>query len=267
MSPNGRENGSTPRTRCLLHAGMEAIGPFRTNSLGMEFAWIPRGTFRMGSPILEHCHVADEIPHHVTLTKGFFPPADIRLTAQVQWRQLAKNVSAIKGNQLPVTNISWNDCSQFCQLLSGNDGITYRLPSEAEWEYACRGGSSGGLCYGLDPMMLRDYAWYTRNSGDRLQPVGLKHPNPFGLYDIHGNVWEWCSDWYGEYPQADVTDPRGPIFWGRPGECAAESWNSEWSGFSFRVPLSLWPGPFQHGTLGVPTRLFRFGLKRRLRNR
>jgi formylglycine-generating enzyme required for sulfatase activity len=112
-----------------------------------------------------------------------------------------------------VENVSWDDAVEFCRKLSQASGKTVRLPTEAQWEYACRAGSKTRFSYGDDPdySKLGDYAWYTANSESKTHPVGQKRPNEWGLYDMHGNVWQWCSDWYADsYANANNTDPQGP---------------------------------------------------------
>ena len=103
------------------------------------------------------------------------------------------------GDNRPVTHVSWNDCQEFCRKTG------LQLPTEAQWEYACRAGSTGAYAGNLD-----DMAWYENNSGSRTHSVGTKKPNAWGLYDMHGNVYEWCQDWFGKYPSGSVTDPTGP---------------------------------------------------------
>ena len=115
----------------------------------------------------------------------------------------------------PVECVSWEDAVEFCEKLSDlleekKAGRVYRLPTEAEWEYACRAGSETAYSFGESTESLGDYAWFFDNSEDQTHPVGEKKPNAWGLYDMQGNVWEWCSDWYDEYPKGAVSDPTGP---------------------------------------------------------
>ncbi|MBU6238499.1 MAG: formylglycine-generating enzyme family protein [Planctomycetes bacterium] len=115
----------------------------------------------------------------------------------------------------PVEQVSWEDAVEFCKKLSDlpeekKAGRVYRLPTESEWEYACRAGTTTGYCSGDDESRLAEYAWFYRNSNNQTHPVGEKKSNPLGLYDMHGNVWEWYSDWYGNYPSVAVADPVGP---------------------------------------------------------
>ncbi|MBQ9344322.1 MAG: formylglycine-generating enzyme family protein [Kiritimatiellae bacterium] len=162
----------------------------------MEMAWCPAGTFMMGSNDGD----SDERPvHEVTLTKGFWM-AKSEVT-QAQWKSvMGNNPSVFEGDDLPVENVSWDDCQEFCEKTG------LQLPTEAQWEYACRAGSTGEYA---GTGNLDDMGWYDGNSGNRTHPVGQKQPNAWGLYDMHGNVWEWCADWYGDYPDGSVTDPKG----------------------------------------------------------
>jgi formylglycine-generating enzyme required for sulfatase activity len=113
-----------------------------------------------------------------------------------------------------VEQVSWADCQNFAAKVKekARKGMICRLPTEAEWEYACRAGSKTDYCFGDDPTKLSEYAWYDANSEQKTHPVGRKKPNAWGLYDVHGNVWEWCQDWYGEdyYENSPADDPKGP---------------------------------------------------------
>jgi formylglycine-generating enzyme required for sulfatase activity len=109
-----------------------------------------------------------------------------------------------------VVNVSWQDAADYCEWLSQETGRHYRLPTEAEWECACRAGSESMYCFGDDEEQLGLYGWYVRNAGRMTQPVGAKQANAWGFCDMHGNVWEWCADWSGEYSSFMVVDPVGP---------------------------------------------------------
>ena len=176
--------------------------------------------------------------HQVTLTQGF--ELGVYEVTQEQYEQvMGTNPSQFKGPQNPVEQVSWDEAVEFCRKLSAlpaekQAGYVYRLPTEAEWEYACRAGTTTEYSSGDSDSELGDYAWYGNNSGDqqidalniwntdednyidrlsenncRTHPVGGKKPNGWGLYDMHGNVYEWCQDWYGSYPSGSVTDPTG----------------------------------------------------------
>jgi formylglycine-generating enzyme required for sulfatase activity len=159
--------------------------------------------------------------HEVTLTKDFY--LGMTQVTQAQYQQVMdENLSNFQGDEVsgrdssefPVEQISWDDALEFCKKLSDLPeekaaGRVYRLPTEAEWEYACRAGSTTAFSFG-DDEELGDYAWYDGNSGGRTHPVALKKPNAWGLYDMHGNVGEWCSDWWGDSPEGAVSDPVGP---------------------------------------------------------
>lgn len=192
-----------------------------TNTLGMEFVLIPAGTFMIGSPSNEPGRYAIETQHRVNLTNGFY--MQTTEVTQGQWRAvMGNNPSANKacGDDCPVEQVSWNDVQAFIQKLNHKEGTNkYRIPTEAEWEYACRAGSTtaftnGGiratkLKCGFDPN-LDAMGWYCYNSGNKTHPVARKNANAWGLCDMYGNVAEWCQDWFGTYPNDEVTDPNGP---------------------------------------------------------
>jgi formylglycine-generating enzyme required for sulfatase activity len=181
----------------------------------MELVLIPAGEFIMGSPESEEIRgpFNEEGPQHrVRISKPFYL-GKYEVT-QAQWKAvMGGDPSSFKGDsKLPVESVFWRDCVAFCQEISQKSGKKIRLPTEAEWEYACRAGSTTAYSFGDSPDGLGQYAWYDENSDEQTHPVGQKRPNPWGLYDMHGNVWEWCSDWYGEdyYGQSPATDPLGP---------------------------------------------------------
>ncbi len=184
-----------------------------TNSIGMRFVYIPPGTFMMGSPENEPNRDKDETLHKVTLTKGFY--MQTTEVTQGQWKAImGKNPSKFYdcGDNCPVEQVSWDDAQTFIRKLNENEGTSkYRLPTEAEWEYAARAGTTTAYSFGDDKNQLGQYAWYEDNSGKKSHPVGQLKPNPWGLYDIHGNVMEWCHDAYGDtyYANSPSTDPKG----------------------------------------------------------
>ncbi len=167
-----------------------------TNSIGMKFVKIPAGEFRMGSAEYD-----DEGPvHEVAIPEAFY--LGKYPVTQKQWKAvMGNNPSYFKGDDRPVENVSWDDAQEFINRLNEKEGTDeYCLPSEAEWEYACRAGTTTSYSFGDGESKLREYAWYDDNSGGKSKPVGKKKPNPWGLYDMHGNVYEWCQDeWYDYY--------------------------------------------------------------------
>ncbi|MFO8030217.1 MAG: SUMF1/EgtB/PvdO family nonheme iron enzyme [Cyclonatronaceae bacterium] len=189
-----------------------------TNSIGMTFNYIEPGTFMMGSPEDEPGRWSRETQHQVTLTQEYY--MQTTEVTQGQWKAvMGSNPSSFSdcGDDCPVENVSWNDAQDFIDALNSMDQETYRLPTEAEWEYAARAGSTTAFANGqimetgsgYDPV-LDSIGWYTYNSDSSTHPVAQKDPNAWGLYDMHGNVYEWVSDWYGTYPSSAVTDPTGP---------------------------------------------------------
>jgi len=200
------------RLRSLLASGVQPVGPFWTNSIGMKFAWIPAGTFLMGSPVDEKEREENEIQHKVTLTKGFW--LAIHPMTQAAWKEvMGNNLSHFQGDNLPVEQVSWDDCLEFCRKLSERESRAYRLPSEAEWENACRAGTTTPFSVGdtlsTDQANFRPYGKGTQGVRLRTTAVGSFLPNGFGLHDMHGNVCEWCADWFGHYPSGAVVDPQG----------------------------------------------------------
>src|SRR5215470_11663645 len=178
-----------------------------TNSIGMEFVLIPPGTFKMGSDRGD----PDERPvHDVTISKQFYM-GKYEVT-QGQWQAvMGTNPSLFPDNpKRPVDQVAWDDAQAFIRKLNAMEGVQlYRLPTEAEWEYAARAGSPRIYGFGNDPKQLGDYAWYRANAEHRTHPVGQKKPNAWGLHDMLGNVWEWVQDWEGKYASEAVTDPKG----------------------------------------------------------
>ena len=191
------------------------------NSIGIKLVLIPKGTFMMGSPESEQGRNVIENQHEVTISKDYY--LGVYEVTQAQYEKvMGRNRShfqgAIVGNEnadLPVENVSWDDAVECCKKVSDlpeekRGGGEYRLPTEAEWEYACRAGSKTVYSFDDDEGLLPEYGWFDRNSSFRTHTVGLLEPNAWGLYDMHGNVCEWCSDRYSLYPKGSVSDPTGP---------------------------------------------------------
>jgi formylglycine-generating enzyme required for sulfatase activity len=189
-----------------------------TNSIGMKLSLIPPGQSVMGSPPEEEWHRDDEVLHRVTITRPFYMAATE--VTQKQWTALmGDNPSFCTGDDLPVETVTWQQAAEFCRKLSAKEGVTYRLPTEAQWEYACRAGTTTPFHTG--ETVTPDQANYDGNSTyaggpkgefrEETTAAGSFAPNAWGLHDMHGNVWEWCADWYGgAYAEGDATDPTGP---------------------------------------------------------
>jgi formylglycine-generating enzyme required for sulfatase activity len=191
-----RERAKSGRTKTITLPG----------GATMEMIYCAPGSFMMGSPEDEEGRVDDEFLHQVTLTKGFwlgkYP------VTQEQWESVMDyNPSEDECDDCPVDSVSWEDCKEFIKEINSAKGLDARFPTEAEWEYACRAGTEGAYSGTGD---LDDMGWYDENSDDETHPVGEKEPNAWGFHDMHGNVYEWCGDWYGSYPHGVVTDPKGP---------------------------------------------------------
>ncbi len=179
------------------------------NSVGMSFRRVPAGTFMMGAA---QGQADEQPPHPVTLTRPFF--IGTHEVTQRQWQALmGENPSAFPSHDSPVEQISWHDAQRFIAALNVREGTDrYRLPTEAEWEYAARAGSPAAFSYGDDPATLEAFAWFSFNASGRTHSVGRKRPNAFGLADVHGNVWEWVQDTYDPnyYRRRTEEDPTGP---------------------------------------------------------
>jgi len=180
------------------------------NSLGIELRLIPAGSFTMG----DAAGNSDEKPHRVTLTRPFY--MGVHEVTNAQWKRVMGSVPSNwkKDGDQPVKDVSWEEAVEFCGKLSAlpeerKAGRVYRLPTEAEWEYACRAGTTTQYSFGDDEPRRGDYGWFDGYAGSGTHAVGQMKPNAWGLYDMHGNVWEWCSDWYGAYSDGAVTNPQG----------------------------------------------------------
>ncbi|KPK57401.1 MAG: hypothetical protein AMK73_10230 [Planctomycetes bacterium SM23_32] len=198
----------------------------------MDLVAVPPGEFIMGSSPRERGHSRYQGPQHrVRITGGFYMGA--HEVTQGQYEEvMGTDPSAFRGPRRPVEMVTWNDAREFCRRLSQGEGLTYRLPTEAEWEYACRAGSTTAYSFGdgwddQGDYLLGGYAWYGRNSDEQTHEVGQKPPNAWGLHGMLGNVREWCQDWFGEYYywQSPVNDPAGPAS-GRSRVLRGGSWRS-----------------------------------------
>jgi uncharacterized protein (TIGR02996 family) len=233
--------GWEARLRELWAAGVEGCQPIWHGPLGMSFVLIPPGQFWMGAVDDETWHNADELPRHrVTLSRGFW--LGVTAVTQEQWQAVVgSNPSGCPDLQHPVEQITWRDAGKFCRRMGKRLARRVRLPTEAEWEYACRAGTATPFCSGVGVEALRQVGWCSYD-GDwdgagGTRAVGEFRPNSWGLHDMHGNVWEWCSDWYADdsYEAGVVVDPvgehgeqrsmRGGSWRGGPWFCrSAERW-------------------------------------------
>ena len=175
----------------------------------IEMVKVEGGTFMMGATSEMKNPNSNEKPvHQVTLTNDYYM-GKYEVTQALWQAVMGSNPSEYKGDNLPVETVSWNDCQKFISKLNSLTGRMFRLPTEAEWEYAARGGKeSRGYQYS-GSSNISDVAWYDENSGSKTHPVGTKQANELGIYDMTGNVWEWCSDWYSSYSSSSQTNPTG----------------------------------------------------------
>ncbi len=172
------------------HAAEPKPGDVVTNSVGMKLAWIPSGSFTMGSPKSEPFRITNETQTTETIAKGF--RMGVTEVTQKQWREvMGTDPSFFKGDDLPVEHVTWHDAAEFCRKLSEREKRRYRLPTGVEWEYACRAGTATAYNTGNGEASLRKAGWFNKNSANKTHPVGLKQANAWGLHDMHGNVSEW----------------------------------------------------------------------------
>lgn len=188
----------------------------RVNSVGMKFVELPPGTFTMGPDT--HRIINMQVAHDVKLSKGFF--ISVTEVTNAQFKQLfpdfERDETYSPDSDSPAVNITWDMAVRYCRLLSEREGVGYRLPTEAEWEYACRAGSTSRFCFGDDLSILSEFCWCDESIG-RASSVARLKPNAWGIYDMHGNVIEWVSDWFSNSYYANcaadgiVEDPQGPL--------------------------------------------------------
>ncbi|MBI4880789.1 MAG: formylglycine-generating enzyme family protein [Planctomycetes bacterium] len=205
----------------VVPAGLEAVDAtpgaggyareVRDPRTGMVFVLIEPGEFWMGSPEGEEGREDDEGPRHrVRISKPFLL-GKTEVTQEQWWAVMQTEPWPAQGggDDYPAVCVSYEDANEFCKRLSETDGVAYRLPTEAEWEYACRAGTETQYSFGDDEGRLAEYAWYSENTSGHAEPVGQKKPNPWGLHDMHGNVWEWCVDAYDKHydERSPAADP------------------------------------------------------------
>ena len=190
-------------------SGSNAISIPVKDGISIEMVKVEAGTFMMGAtPEMEKPNSDEKPLHQVTLINDYYM-GKYEVTQALWEAVMGSNPSYFKGDNLPVEKVSWNDCQEFISKLNSLTGRKFRLPTEAEWEYAARGGKkSRGYQYSGNSN-ITDVAWYDGNSGSKTHPVGTKQANELGIYDMSGNVHEWCSDWYGSYSSSSQTNPTG----------------------------------------------------------
>ena len=215
--------------------------------IDFDMVYVEGGTFTMGNSEEQTVFSAEEKPtHSVTLSNYMIGKYEV---TQKQWEEvMGNNPSCFIGNNNPVEQVNWNDIQEFITKLNAKTGKNYRLPTEAEWEYAARGGNkSKGYKYS-GSNTLADVAWYSENSGNTTHPIGEKRANELGIYDMSGNVWEWCSDWYDSYSSEEQNNPQGPAH-GNNRVDRGGSWINYAKGC--RVTIRINDGPdYRNNTLG-----------------
>lgn len=198
----------------ILGCGASDSGPqtlqSETNSIGMDFLLVAPGKFQMGSRRGDN---RERPVHEVTVSKSYGLGA-MEVT-EAQYTQVMGKSPKLKNPDAAINSLSWSQANEFCQRLSNlpaekTAGRIYRLPTEAEWEFACRAGTTSIFSFGDDQTKVGEHAWYTRNSTEEAHPPGEKTPNPWGFFDMHGNAWEWCQNFVYDYTDTPAIDPVGP---------------------------------------------------------
>ena len=254
LSSNKASSSNGYASSSSLASGGNTISIPVKKGISIEMVKVEAGTFMMGATSEMQSSGDNEKPvHQVTLTKDYYM-GKYEVTQALWQAVMGSNPSKFKGDYLPVEMVSWDECQEFIGKLNSMTGRKFRLPTEAEWEYAARGGKkSRGYQYS-GSNSISDVAWYTDNSGRKTHPVGTKQSNELGLYDMAGNVWEWCQDWYDSYVSSSQTNPTGVVLgWSRvyrgggwnnyPSSCRSSyrSYNTSYSryiGLGFRLVLS-----------------------------
>ena len=211
------------------------------NGISIEMVKVEAGSFNMGAtPEMENPYDSEKPVHRVTLTNNYYI-GKYEVTQALWQAVMGSNPSYFKGDDLPVEKVSWDDCQDFISKLNAMTGKRFRLPSEAEWEYAARGGNKNHGYQYSGSNILGDVAWYYGNSGPKTHAVGTKQPNELGIYDMTGNVWEWCQDWFGSYSSSPQTNPTGAAS-GSIRVCRGGSWRDSARGSRSSCRFGLTPG-------------------------
>ena len=253
LSSNTASSSNGYASSSSVSSGSNVISIPVRNGITIEMVKVEAGTFMMGATSEMQKPWYDEKPvHQVTLTNDYYM-GKYEVTQNLWKAVMGRNPSKFKGDDLPVEKVSWDDCQEFISKLNSMTGRKFRLPTEAEWEYAARGGKkSRGYQYSGSSKMS-EVAWYTANSGSKTHPVGKKQANELGLYDMTGNVLEWCQDWYGSYVSSSQTNPtgafsgffrvfRGGSWYGNAGNCRSscrDSYNPGNRNFDLGLRLVL----------------------------
>ena len=216
---NSSDSGNSKQSGGAIQSGDNTLSQqifsktYTANGVSFDMMMVKAGTFTMGAKSEMKDLEPDEKPtHQVTLTNDYYI-GKTEVTQALWMAVMGNNPSYFIGDNLPVESVSWNDCQKFISKLNSLTGQNFRLPTEAEWEFAARGGNNSNHYQYSGSNELDDVAWYDGNSGDKTHAVATKQPNELGLYDMSGNVWEWCSDWDGDYSSSSLTNPTGPN-WG-----------------------------------------------------
>lgn len=213
---NSSDSGNSKQSGGAIQSGDNTLSQqifsktYTANGVSFDMMMVKAGTFTMGAKSEMKDLEPDEKPtHQVTLTNDYYI-GKTEVTQALWMAVMGNNPSYFIGDNLPVESVSWNDCQKFISKLNSLTGQNFRLPTEAEWEFAARGGNNSNHYQYSGSNELGDVAWYVGNSGDTTHVVATKQPNELGIYDMSGNVWEWCSDWFGNYSSSSLTNPTGP---------------------------------------------------------